>query len=122
MAVGDSHGHPEPVCQIENIATVMLKMAVDDVVWTIFSKDLYYIVPIGPWPMWMRARDDLGPKGAGFVAISVLFSGVDQEIHMEPLSVNVTQDMHEPGFESTPIHPANNMEYLYHCFSLYMPF
>ena len=36
---------------------------------------------------------------------------IDNEIHLETVAVDGTQDMHQPGFDAELIHPADNLHY-----------
>jgi hypothetical protein len=87
-----------------------MNMAMDNVIWAILAQNPFEVASKQPRSLWMKARDNLAAEGANFFIVSALLRRVDQEVHPEALTVNVAQDVHQPSFNATPLHPANDMQ------------
>jgi len=60
--------------------------------------------------MGMEARNHAGAKCAYLIVVGAVLCGVNQEIHVEALTVGVTQDVHEPGLDAPPVHSADDVK------------
>ena len=58
----------------------------------------------------MKARDNLAAKGADFIIVSALLSGMDQKVHLEAFTVDMAQDMHEPCLDTAAVHSTYDMK------------
>jgi hypothetical protein len=104
--VSHPDGHACPLGQAQDIAAVMVDMAVDNVVRAMLARDPFKVASVQTRPPWMKARDNPATESADFVVVSAGLRCVNQKIHVEAITINVTQNMHEPGFHAASDHPT----------------
>jgi hypothetical protein len=120
--MSDTNRNTRSVCKAKNIAAVVVHVRVYDVIGTKRAKQTPKVSGVAPWRRGMHARKDLGAKSKDFLIIGAPLMGMNHEIHVKALSINVAQDMHQPGLDTAPIHAANNMQYPGHMSPKLQPF
>jgi len=111
VAVGDAHGHPGPRRLPQHPAAVMVHVAVDHVIRTVLFYDLLEIARIQQRFLRIETRDDPGAKRANLLVERRGFGRVHQKVHVISVVVDVAQHVHQPDFDSAPVHGAQDMQH-----------
>jgi len=110
--VGNPHRNAGPRRNPEDIAGKEVHVAVDDIVGA-FSHDSPQTAAIGPHLGTNRARHDLATELFRLRRIFSQPSLCRHDVNGDPVSIQLPQDMHEPGLDSAITHRADNVKYLY---------
>jgi hypothetical protein len=88
----------------------MMKMTVNDTIWTVQSEKPTEFPSVRPWPMWVRARYDASSHSSDFSVVCGWLDRVHQKINLDALTINVTHQFHEPHLDAARIQRPEHVQ------------
>ena len=88
-------------------------MAMDDIVGTMLVQDAIEVAHVPPGSQdsaSARPADEFAAKRVNFVFVRALRRELNEEVHGEALAIDVAQDVDEPGFNTSKVHRAKDVE------------
>jgi hypothetical protein len=109
--VGYANGHSRLVREPQGIATKVVDMAMNHIIGAMLAQDAFEVAGEFPRAFFVeRTGDNLASKRTDFIVVGAGLLGMGQEVHSEAFAVNVTQNMHQPGFYAAAVHAADDVE------------
>src|SRR5512135_1197296 len=88
----------------------MVHVAVHYIERTTLAEDSQKVARIDPGPGWVETWDDFASHRPDLIIVSTGPLSMDKKVHLEPLTVDIAQDVHQPRLNPATVHSANNME------------
>jgi hypothetical protein len=107
MAMSDSYGHACSLRNAQDITAIVMDVAMNYIVRAIFSQNSSEFTSVFQGSRWAQAGKDTGAKRAYLFIISAGLGGMDKEVHLKTVAINIAKHMHEPRFDSAAIHAAD---------------
>src|SRR4051812_36163424 len=85
-------------------------MAMDDIVWAVITQDLPKAPRVAERPGRTQAGIDVGSHLADLVVVCTRLRRMDKKIERKPCPVDVAEQMHEPGFNASPVQTMNDVK------------
>lgn len=96
---------------VEDESAVVMDVTVHNVIGTMLLQNLSEVSSVGPRTRGFNTRKDAAAQGAYFLVISAWSRGVNGDINLESLAIDVAENVHDERFGSCSVHPTDDVQY-----------
>lgn len=110
VAMTDAIWDPSLMRQLKDMSAIVMHVAMHNVIRGVLLQNAPEVVGIAPGSRRVQAGNYFRTEGTDLIIIGTGCGSMNSEVYAETVTVYMTQHVHQPGFDSSPIHGANDLQ------------